>query len=84
MLRPYAASLLPWSLLLPTLVVGAYLQIAALLLIGPMLGATAFRFFRWDQGYLAEKGFGWRYDALLASTCFVLFCTGGGAFVILG
>ncbi|AVR45098.1 hypothetical protein C7S20_07345 [Christiangramia fulva] len=65
------------------LILGIYVQIAALLLIGVMIGAISKKIFVWDTGFYAEKGFGWHYDSILLAANLVFLFTGGGNLVII-
>ncbi len=65
------------------LILGVYIQIAALLLIGVMLGAMYKKIFVWETGFYADKGYGWHYDLLLLAANAVFATVGGGALTIL-
>lgn len=65
------------------LILGLYVQVAAVLLLGVMLGAIYKKVFRWQTGFFGEGAMGWYYDLLLASCCLVLLSTGGGSLTLL-
>ena len=65
------------------LVLGVFVQIAALLLIGVMLGAIGKKMFVWKSGFWGEKNDGWYYDLLYLVCNLVLLTTGGGDWTLL-
>lgn len=65
------------------LILGIFIQLAALMLIVVMLGAIGKKIFVWNTGFYAEKGYGWHYDLLLLSASMVILFTGGGSLVII-
>lgn len=64
------------------LVLGIFPQIAALLLIGVMLGAIQKKVFVWKTGFWGESGQGWYYDSLYLVCNLVILTTGGGAIAL--
>ncbi len=65
------------------LVLGVFVQIAAVLLIGVMLGAIGKKMFVWKSGFWGEKNDGWYYDLLYLVCNVVLLATGGGDWTLL-
>lgn len=65
------------------LILGLYVQVAAGLLAGVMLGAMHKKIFVWNTGFYADTGYGWHYDALLFAANAVFFTIGGGALTLL-
>lgn len=63
-------------------ILGVFIQVAALILVLVMIGAITKKIFVWKIGFYAEKGFGWHYDAILLSANLVFITTGGGSFVL--
>jgi len=59
--------------------VGLWIQIAALMLIAVMLGAIYFKVFVWKTGIYGDKNNGWYYDALLLASAGILLTIGGGS-----
>ncbi len=57
---------------------GAYIQIAAALLIIVMLGAIAMKTMQWKIPFSAHDKIGWEFDLILLAANFVLFIVGGG------
>jgi putative oxidoreductase len=64
------------------IIFGIFSQIAALLLIGVMLGAISKKIFVWKTGFYAEKGYGWHYDLLLLAANLVILFTAGGSLTL--
>jgi putative oxidoreductase len=64
------------------LVVGIFPQIAAILLIGVMLGAIQKKVFVWKTGFWGDEGQGWYYDLLYLVCSLVIVATGGGAIAL--
>jgi len=64
-------------------ILGIFIQIAALILIIVMLGAIGKKIFVWKTGFYAEKGYGWHYDVILLSATSVFLTTGGGNLILL-
>lgn len=64
------------------LVFGVYPQIAAVLLIGVMLGAIQKKVFVWKTGFWGDDGQGWYYDLLYLVCALVILTTGGGAIAL--
>ena len=65
-----------------SLVLGVYPQVAAILLIGVMLGAIQKKVFVWKTGFWGEDGQGWYYDLLYLVCNLVILTTGGGAIAL--
>jgi len=61
---------------------GVLIQYAALGLIAIMLGAVWMKAWKWKTGFWGEKSTGWHYDLLFIAMNLVIFCTGGGRFVL--
>jgi putative oxidoreductase len=61
------------------LVLGIFPRIAALLLIGVMLGAIQKKAFVWRTGFWGDEGQGWYYDLLYLVCSLVILTTGGGS-----
>lgn len=64
------------------LVLGIFQQIAALLLIGVMLGAIQKKALVWRTGFWGEKSQGWYYDLLYLTCNLVILTTGGGVIAL--
>ena len=64
------------------LVLGVFPQIAAILLIGVMLGAIQKKVFVWKTGFWGDEGQGWYYDLLYLVCNLVILTTGGGAIAL--
>lgn len=64
------------------LVLGIFPQIAAILLIGVMLGAIRKKVFVWKTGFWGDEGQGWYYDLLYLVCNLVILTTGGGAIAL--
>lgn len=64
------------------LVLGVFPQLAAILLIGVMLGAIQKKVFVWKTGFWGDKGQGWYYDLLYLVCNLVILTTGGGAMAL--
>lgn len=64
------------------LVLGIFPQIAAILLIGVMLGAIQKKLFVWKTGFWGDDGQGWYYDLLYLVCNLVILTTGGGAIAL--
>ena len=64
------------------LVLGVFPQIAAILLIGVMLGAIRKKIFVWKTGFWGDEGQGWYYDLLYLVCNLVILTTGGGAIAL--
>ncbi|HUF29806.1 MAG TPA: DoxX family protein [Gemmatimonadaceae bacterium] len=65
------------------LVLGVFVQVAAVLLIGVMLGAIGKKMFVWKSGFWGSKNDGWYYDLLYLVCNVVLLATGGGDWTLL-
>lgn len=56
---------------------GMFTQVAALVIMGTMLGSMTFHIFRWKSPYWAASG-GWEYDLMIFAMAAVVFTVGGG------
>jgi putative oxidoreductase len=61
---------------------GAFAQLAALGLIGIILGAIQKKLFVWHIGFWGDKTYGWHYDLLFVVANLVILTTGGGRLVL--
>lgn len=61
---------------------GIFAQVAALGLIGVMVGAIQKKLFVWHIGFWGDKTYGWHYDLLFVIANLVILTTGGGRFVL--
>lgn len=61
------------------LVLGFYIQVAALLLSVIMLGAILMKIVRWKVPFAAMDKTGWEFDLILLAANIVILVTGGGA-----
>ena len=61
---------------------GVFAQVAALGLIGIMLGAIQKKLFVWHIGFWGDKSYGWHYELLFVVANLVILTTGGGRFVL--
>lgn len=64
------------------LILGLWVQPAALLLGGVMVGAIYHKVFVWDSGFWGEEGGGWYHDLFYLVSSLVIFATGGGGWVL--
>lgn len=64
------------------LVLGIYPQLAAILLIGVMLGAIQKKVFVWKTGFWGDDGQGWYYELLYLVCNVVILTTGGGSIAL--
>ena len=64
------------------LVLGILPQVAAILLIGVMLGAIQKKVFVWKTGFWGDEGQGWYYDLLYLVCNLVILTTGGGSIAL--
>src|SRR4029077_18907095 len=62
--------------------VGVFAQLAALGLVGIMLGAIQKKIFVWHTGFWGDKGYGWHYDLMFGVMNLVTIFTGGGLWVL--
>ena len=62
---------------------GVLTEIAALALIGVMLGAIQKKVFVWHSGFWGEGTYGWHYDLTYLVANLVILTTGGGRLVLL-
>jgi putative oxidoreductase len=63
------------------LILGLYTQLAALIVMGLMLGTMSKHIFQWKSPYWANKG-GWEYDLMWFSMALTIFLTGGGKIAV--
>ncbi len=63
-------------------ILGIWIQLAAILLILIMLGAISFKVFKWDIGFYGKESTGWHYDFLLLAANLVFLTVGGGRYVL--
>lgn len=61
---------------------GIFAQLAALALMGIMIGATYKKMFAWKTGFWGDEGSGWFYDLLYFVCALVIASTGGGDIVL--
>jgi putative oxidoreductase len=61
---------------------GVFAQVAALGLMGIMLGAIQKKLFVRHIGFWGDKTYGWHYDLLFVIANLVILTTGGGRFVL--
>lgn len=61
------------------LLLGLFVQIGAILLMGVMLGAIHRKIFTWKTGFWGRNNDGWYYDLLYLVCNLVILTTGGGA-----
>lgn len=59
---------------------GAFTKVAALLLMGVMIGAMYFKIRVWKKGFSAEGG--WEFDLILFASAFLIFIMGAGNYSI--
>ncbi len=64
------------------LVLGVYVQVAALLLVAVMLGAMQKKMFVWKTGLWGPQSNGWYYDFLYLVCNLVFIATGGGGWTL--
>ena len=64
------------------LALGVLTEIAALALIGVMLGAIQKKVFVWHSGFWGEGTYGWHYDLTYLVANLVILTTGGGRLVL--
>ena len=62
---------------------GVFTQLAALVLIGIMLGAIQKKLFVWHTGFWGDKTYGWHYDLLFVVANLVILTTAGGRLVLI-
>ncbi len=61
------------------MLIGLYIQIAALLLAIVMIGAIYFKVMKWGVPFFAMDKIGWEFDLILLAASVFLFVHGGGA-----
>ena len=62
-------------------ILGILPQLAALVIMGSMLGSMSFHIFKWKSKYWAASG-GWEYDLMIFAMASVVLVTGGGAIAL--
>jgi len=63
------------------MVLGAFVQYAALGLIVILIGAIGMKMIKWNTGFWGENSMGWHYDLMLVCMNLVIVCSGGGRYV---
>jgi len=63
-------------------VFGILVHFAAAGLILIMFGAIQRKLFVWHSGFWGEKNSGWHYELMLVAMNLVIFCSGGGSFLL--
>lgn len=63
-------------------ILGILPQLAALVIMGTMVGSMFFHIVKWKSKYWAASG-GWEYDLMLFSMASMIFIFGGGAIGLL-
>ncbi len=58
-------------------ILGILTQLAALVIMGAMVGSILFHLFKWKSKYWAASG-GWEYDLMIFSIAAVIVVVGGG------
>lgn len=61
------------------MILGIYVQLAALLLAIVMVGAIYFKIAKWHMPFGAMDKTGWEFDLVLLATNVILLVNGGGA-----
>jgi putative oxidoreductase len=61
------------------LIIGLYVQLAALLLSLVMLGAIKTKMFKWHTPFFAHQATGWEFDLALLAANILFLLTGGGS-----
>lgn len=64
------------------LILGAYIQISALLLAIVMVGATVMKIMKWHIPFSAMDKTGWEFDLILFAVALFILVNGGGAITI--
>jgi len=62
-------------------ILGILPQIAALVIMGSMVGSMSFHIFKWKSKYWAASG-GWEYDLMIFTMASVILVAGGGAIAV--
>lgn len=62
-------------------ILGILPQLAALVIMGSMVGSMSFHIFKWKSKYWAASG-GWEYDLMIFTMASVILVTGGGAIAL--
>lgn len=64
------------------MILGVFVQVAALLLAGVMVGAIYFKMTKWHVPFMAMDKTGWEFDFVLLAANIFLLVNGGGAIAI--
>ena len=64
------------------MVLGVYVQLAALLLAVIMVGAIAMKKMKWHMPFAAMDKTGWEFDLILLAANLAIFFNGGGAIAL--
>lgn len=62
-------------------ILGILPQLAALVIMGSMVGSMSLHIFKWKSKYWAASG-GWEYDLMIFTMASVILVTGGGAIAL--
>jgi putative oxidoreductase len=62
-------------------ILGILPQVAALVIMGSMVGSMSFHIFKWKSKYWAASG-GWEYDLMIFTMASVVLVAGGGAIAV--
>lgn len=83
-LSPGVTRIVGWAEMAAALGValGVFTQVAALVLMLVMLGASQKKVFVWHIGFWGEQTYGWHYDLLLLLANLVILTTSGGSLVL--
>ena len=65
------------------LILGVYMQTAALLLSVVMLGAIYYKAGKWHMPFTAHDKTGWEFDLILLAATILIFVIGGGAIALI-
>lgn len=60
------------------LVLGVWIQVAALALIAVMIGAIYYKALKWNMRFAMTGATGWEFDLILLAANFALLLSGGG------
>ena len=80
--RPWKVKLLGLVEFFPALalILGIYIQFAALLLAVVMIGALYFKISKWQVPFSAQDKMGWEFDLILLAANIMIILSGAGAF----
>ncbi len=62
-------------------ILGILPQLAALVIMGSMVGSMSFHIFKWKSKYWAASG-GWEYDLMIFAMASVILVSGGGVIAL--